>query len=68
MDTYDLLNIKLDNFPREWNLRKLSPITIIFGKNGSGKSLLLRKIRDMNKETCHYSVPETAGNIAYSSN
>jgi len=37
MDSYDLLNIKPDNFAMVWNLRKLTPITIIFGKNGREK-------------------------------
>ena len=29
---------------KHWNLRNLEPVTIIFGKNGSGKSNLLKAI------------------------
>lgn len=66
VDTYDL-TIQKPNFlgGNFWNLKKLTPITVIFGKNGSGKSLLLRKIRDNNPSSNHYCVPERGGNIAY---
>ncbi len=46
-----------------WDLKNLTPITVIFGKNGSGKSILLRKIRDIDPESHHYCVPERGGNI-----
>lgn len=48
-----------------WRITHRTPITIIFGKNGSGKSLLLRGIRNQNNELNHYSVPERAGNISF---
>jgi len=48
-----------------WVLKKMTPITIIFGKNGSGKSILLRTIRSKNNQNCHYCVPERAGSISY---
>jgi len=50
-----------------WKLKNLSPITVLFGKNGSGKSVLLRQIRDKAPEENHYCVPERGGNISYDS-
>jgi len=53
-----------------WKLQKLTPITIVLGRNGSGKSQLLRGIRDKNLDTNYYCAPERAGqtsfNIKYS--
>jgi len=66
--TYDLPTIKLDYPKREWSLKRLTPITVLFGKNGSGKSILLRKIREINPEIYHYCVPERGGNIAHQYN
>lgn len=48
----------------QWRIRNRTPITIIFGKNGSGKSILLRSIRDSNPDLFNYIVPERAGEIA----
>jgi hypothetical protein len=48
-----------------WKLSELTGITIVFGKNGSGKSLLLRAWRDAATDTCHYVVPERGGELAY---
>ncbi len=31
-----------------WRLQELNNITVIFGKNGSGKSQLLRALRDLD--------------------
>jgi predicted ATPase len=50
-----------------WKLKNLSSITVIFGKNGSGKSILLRTIRDKAPVENHYCVPERGGNISYDS-
>jgi predicted ATPase len=47
-----------------WDLKALNEITLIFGRNGSGKSLLLRKLRDGNKRISHYTSPERAGEIS----
>lgn len=47
-----------------WDLKALNEITLIFGRNGSGKSLLLRKLRDVNKRISHYTSPERAGDIS----
>lgn len=51
-----------------WKLEGLKPITAIFGKNGSGKSKLLRQWRDIAPQTSHYVVPERAGEIDYQAN
>jgi len=48
-----------------WAISGLRPITILFGKNGSGKSKLLREWRDLNRESNHYVLPERAGDIGY---
>ncbi len=46
-----------------WKLSNLRPITVMFGKNGSGKSRLLRAWRDFNVEGSHYVVPERTGSL-----
>lgn len=48
-----------------WNLSKLNEITVIFGKNGSGKSILLRQWRNHQAANLHYIVPERVGNINF---
>jgi len=40
-----------------WKLRKLTDVTVVFGRNGSGKSMLLRAIRDHNQLASHYVTP-----------
>ena len=49
----------------EWSLSGLSALTVIFGKNASGKSLLLRSWRDSNRAGTHYVVPERTGEFGY---
>lgn len=49
----------------EWNLTNLFPVTVLFGKNGSGKSLLLRAWRDSAVQDTHYVVPERTGTLAF---
>lgn len=49
----------------QWILKNLNEITILFGKNGSGKSKLLRTLRDSDKNTYHYTSPERAGDITH---
>jgi hypothetical protein len=41
-----------------WSLKGLRGINVLFGRNGSGKSLLLRKLRDLDPSSSHYIVPE----------
>jgi predicted ATPase len=48
-----------------WHLANLHPITILFGKNSSGKSLLLRAWRDAYIESSHYVVPERTGALGF---
>ena len=48
-----------------WKLKRLNDVTVVFGKNGSGKSLLLRRFRDQDKDSYHYICPERAGNIRF---
>ncbi len=48
-----------------WKLSGLTPIVVVFGKNGSGKSKLLRAWRDANTAATHYVVPERAGELDY---
>jgi predicted ATPase len=52
----------------KWKLAGFNEITILFGKNGNGKSQLLRMIRNSQKAYCHYASPERAGNIDYNAN
>lgn len=49
----------------EWVLTGLSALTVIFGKNASGKSLLLRSWRDSDRAGTHYVVPERTGEFGY---
>lgn len=49
----------------QWHLSRLTAITAVFGKNGSGKSLLLRAIRNANPQKYHYVIPERTGEIEY---
>jgi len=46
-------------------LTNLTPFTVLFGKNGSGKSLLLRAWRDQDVARAHYVVPERTGNLGF---
>jgi predicted ATPase len=49
----------------EWSLSGLTDITVLMGKNGSGKSVLLRAWRDQEPNAVHYVVPERTGDIAF---
>lgn len=51
-----------------WELQNLHSVTVLFGKNGSGKSLLLRTWADQDPETTHYVVPERTGELGYQAN
>ena len=49
----------------EWRLSKLTNLVAVFGKNGSGKSRLLRAWRDHNPLSSHYIIPERTGELDY---
>ena len=49
----------------KWSLKKLNHINVLLGRNGSGKSLLLRGLRDGQMEIAHYVVPERTGEISF---
>jgi ABC-type branched-subunit amino acid transport system ATPase component len=48
-----------------WTIKQLAEITVLFGKNGSGKSLLLRGLRDTNPNIFHYVAPERTGEMNF---
>lgn len=49
----------------KWNLRGLNSINVLLGRNGCGKSILLRAFRDLSQENSHYIVPERTGDITF---
>ncbi len=51
--------------PGDWVLHGLTQFTILFGKNGSGKSVLLRSWRDLDPENFHYISPERVGQMQF---
>lgn len=48
-----------------WILKDLTDITVIFGRNTSGKSTLLRNILNQDKKNKHYISPERSGDIIF---
>jgi hypothetical protein len=48
-----------------WTLGDMTDVTVLMGKNGSGKSLLLRAWRDQAPDELHYVVPERTGDIRF---
>lgn len=48
-----------------WELKGLNAITVVLGRNGSGKSQLLRSLRDRAPASSHYVVPERTGEISF---
>lgn len=51
-----------------WTLNNLGKINVLLGRNGSGKSILLRALRDKLQADAHYIVPERTGDITFSAN
>jgi len=49
----------------QWTLRNLTDVTVIMGRNGAGKSLLLRSWRDAQSEDVHYIAPERTGEMDF---
>lgn len=60
-------DIEIDRHPSlggdKWVLKGLTGITTILGKNGSGKSQLLRAWRDQDAQNIHYVAPERGGEM-----
>lgn len=52
----------------EWRLRRLTAITVLLGRNGCGKSVMLRAIRQGDMPKRHYIVPERTGDISFDAN
>lgn len=50
-----------------WKLTNLTDITVLFGKNGSGKSLILRAWNSRYHKDSHYIAPERGGEIQFDS-
>lgn len=48
-----------------WDLRHLTDVTVIMGRNGAGKSLLLRAWRDSTPQDVHYIAPERTGEMDF---
>jgi predicted ATPase len=51
-----------------WKLSQLNSINVLLGRNGSGKSVLLRRLRDLAPASRHYIVPERTGEISFNAN
>lgn len=51
-----------------WNLSGLNSVTVLFGKNGSGKSVLMRAWNQSDVDSVHYVVPERTGELSYQPN
>lgn len=49
----------------KWILKKVNHINILLGRNGSGKSFLLRALRNSLPASSHYIVPERTGEISF---
>lgn len=47
----------------QWSIKNLTEVTVIFGRNGSGKSVMLRAWRDQSLENVHYVTPERTGEM-----
>jgi len=61
------LDIPRPNFlgSGQWKVSGLKVCNILLGKNGVGKSQLMRSIRDQDMNKRHYVVPERSGDISF---
>ena len=51
-----------------WSLVGFGDITVLLGRNGAGKSVLLRHWRNQHSPTVHYINPERSGHIGFDAN
>lgn len=51
-----------------WNLGGFGDITVLLGRNGAGKSVLLRQWRSEHPASVHYINPERSGHIGFDAN
>lgn len=49
----------------QFRLSGMKDVTVLLGKNGCGKSVLLRSWRDKDLDACHYVVPERTGEMDF---
>ena len=52
----------------QWTLNSFNDITVLLGRNGAGKSVLLRQWRSAHAAEVHYINPERSGIIAFDAN
>ena len=52
----------------EWKLKELNHVTVLFGRNGSGKSFLLRGLLNQDQESRHLATPERGGELNFEPN
>jgi hypothetical protein len=51
-----------------WELSGFGEVTVLLGRNGAGKSVLLRQWRNGYADTVHYINPERSGHIGFDAN
>lgn len=51
----------------QWILKNLTDVTVLFGRNGSGKSALLRALLNADHNARHLTSPERAGELQFNS-
>jgi predicted ATPase len=50
---------------QDWEVQGLKQINILLGRNGCGKSVFLRSLRDKFSPATHYIIPERSGDITF---
>lgn len=49
----------------QWTLQNLNHLTVLFGRNGSGKSYLLRSLLNQDQSNRHLATPERGGDLTF---
>lgn len=65
---HDELRVQAPTPVGEVTLSKLGELSLLFGKNAAGKSLILRAIRDLDPGSVHYIPPERYGSFNFNPN